>query len=80
MEENSEWVGSNFASKCKTFKNYKLSKNPFEYNEHEKQILTNVNAKSLLDFNFTITVESNISSSIDPSKCQIVAYELDYKK
>ena len=80
LEENSEWVGSNYASKCKTFKNYKLSNNPFEYNEHEEQIITNVNARILLDFNFTVHTESNISSPIDPSTCQIAAYEMDYKK
>lgn len=47
-DENTEWVGSNFAcgSSCEiTFNN-----NPFSYTHHEEQYITNPTAKILIDY------------------------------
>jgi hypothetical protein len=72
-DETSQWVGSNYlCDLCiKSFKD-----NPFGYNPHEEQYITNPNDKIILNFE---PIESSNAPSLK-SKVSIAAYSLDYGK
>jgi hypothetical protein len=70
--ETKEWVGSNYlCTKCSiTFGN-----NPFGYQHHEEQYVTNPNDIILLNYNATISNWKNA-----PSRAVVATYELNYGK
>jgi hypothetical protein len=49
LDENQQWVGSNFIEIPAT-KNITFSNNPFNYDHSEEQIVTNPNARIILDY------------------------------
>jgi hypothetical protein len=65
--ENTEWVGSNYCSCPVTFNN-----NPFQYNPHEENHITNPNAKILLDYGAKSYTDPKFNKTIG-------VYELEYK-
>ena len=46
-DDNTEWVGSNY---CGDFCQVTFNNNPFLYNHHEEQYITNPNVKILIDY------------------------------
>ena len=46
-DDNTEWVGSNY---CSDFCQVTFNNNPFLYNHHEEQYITNPNVKILIDY------------------------------
>jgi hypothetical protein len=46
-DDNTEWVGSNY---CGDFCQVTFNNNPFSYNHHEEQYITNPNVKILIDY------------------------------
>ena len=63
-DENTEWVGSNY---CGNFCQVTFNNNPFSYNHHEEQYITNPNVKILIDY-----------QAQSQSNFLIAAYELKY--
>ena len=46
----------------------RFTNNPFEYNHHEEQYITNPKAKILLDYNATLLAKSNIPKAYNTLK------------
>ena len=63
--ETSQWVGSNYL--CYSC-DLRFTNNPFEYNHHEEQYITNPKAKILLDYNATLVAKSNIPKAYNTLK------------
>ena len=77
--ETSQWIGSNsLCSRCKiTFAN-----NPFGYNHHEEQYITNVNDTIFLNYNASVlNLNPKIVNNANSTHANMIAtYELSYKK
>lgn len=77
--ETSRWVGSNFlcVGCIMTFAN-----NPFGYNHHEEQYLTNPNDTVLLNYNASILSPNPkvVKNATIAHAHMIAAYELNYKR
>jgi hypothetical protein len=71
-KETSQWVGSNYLCySCDiTFAN-----DPWEYNHHEEQYITNTNDKILMNYNASL-----LHYPIPSLRPVIAAYELNYQK
>jgi len=71
-KETSQWVGSNYLCySCDiTFAN-----DPWEYNHHEEQYVTNTNDKILMNYNASL-----LHYPISSLRPVIAAYELNYQK
>ena len=71
-KETSQWVGSNYLCySCDiTFAN-----DPWEYNHHEEQYVTNTNDKILMNYNASL-----LHYPIPSLRPVIAAYELNYQK
>ena len=72
VKETSQWVGSNYLCySCDiTFAN-----DPWEYNHHEEQYVTNTNDKILMNYNASL-----LHYPIPSLRPVIAAYELNYQK
>ncbi|HET7149044.1 MAG TPA: N,N-dimethylformamidase beta subunit family domain-containing protein [Candidatus Nitrosopolaris sp.] len=77
--ETSEWVGSNFLCVgCKmTFAN-----NPFGYNHHEEEYVTNPDDIILLNYNVSITSPNPkvVKNATSAHEHTVAVYELNYRK
>jgi hypothetical protein len=59
LDENQQWVGSNFIE-IPANENITFSNNPFDYDHSEEQIVTNPNARIILDYGVTENVIQEI--------------------
>ena len=64
LEENQQWVGSNFIEIPANDKGVTFSNNPFNYSHSEEQIVTNPNDEIIFDFG----VMEDVSYEIDNEK------------
>jgi hypothetical protein len=69
-KETSQWVGSNYL--CYSC-NVTFANDPFEYQHHEEQYITNPNDKILMNYNASLS-----NYSIPSVKPVIATYELNY--
>ena len=69
--ETTEWMGSNYLCfSCKIA----FGNNPFQYNHHEEQYITNPNVTIIKDYDATVIDYKSISNP------KIATYELNYAK
>ncbi|NAL78776.1 hypothetical protein [Nitrososphaera sp. AFS] len=71
-KETSQWVGSNYL--CYTC-NISFANDPWEYQHHEEQYITNNNDKILMNYNASL-----IKYPIRTLRPIIATYELNYQK
>jgi hypothetical protein len=89
LEENQQWVGSNFIEIPANDKDVTFSNNPFNYAHSEEQIVTNPNDKIIFDFGVMEDVSYEINKDDDeiennmqhfPDFGKVAAYEMSSGK